>query len=172
MRVLGLFLVSLACAAALPAAPSVQTARAPAAYLAPVGASNIKPLPALRGGGLPPTDVIVKTCIGGAIGAFARAFLQNMVPEISKYGPWKHIVGVNMLGALLLGIVTSPSFPKDLAPVFVPACRIISAIITVDAYGLYQSGKETESGLYFAFVVPFNLLMNHIGRTVIAPKIL
>ena len=50
-----------------------------------------------------------------------------------------------MLGATLLGVVTSSGFPKALAPVFTPCCRIISAIITVDAYNLMTSGKEVRT---------------------------
>mmetsp|Transcript_39407 Transcript_39407/g.61425 ORF Transcript_39407/g.61425 Transcript_39407/m.61425 type:complete len:173 (-) Transcript_39407:788-1306(-) len=146
---------------------------APSSQLAPVtkglhpaaqgqAPSNLR----LRGGGLPPTDVIVKTAIGGALGACLRALLQAWTPEISKYGPWKHIVGVNFFGAFMLGLVTGQGIPKSLAPILITAFRITSAIVTVDAYGLYMSGKQQEALFYFAFVVPFNCVANHLGREV------
>jgi hypothetical protein len=49
---------------------------------------------------------------------------------------------VNALGAFLLGIVTSPRFPREIAGILVPAFRILSAIVTMDAYGLHSSGKQ------------------------------
>jgi fluoride ion exporter CrcB/FEX len=75
-------------------------------------------------------------------------------------------VGVNAIGALMLGIVTSAKFPKDLVPVFVTAFRIVSAIVTVDAYNIYLAGKKDLALFYFMCAVPLNLLMNHLGRTI------
>ena len=37
---------------------------------------------------------------------------QVWTSDIAAYGPWKHIVGVNAFGALVLGVLTSPKFPK------------------------------------------------------------
>lgn len=106
------------------------------------------------------------TAIGGACGATLRACLQVWTTEIAKHGPWKHIVGVNAFGALMLGLLTSPKFPKDLVPLFVTAFRIVSAIVTVDAYNLYAAGKKDMALTYFLCAVPFNMLMNHVGRTI------
>eukprot|EP00281_Chroomonas_sp_CCMP1168_P033882 CAMPEP_0206251698 /NCGR_PEP_ID=MMETSP0047_2-20121206/22168_1 /ASSEMBLY_ACC=CAM_ASM_000192 /TAXON_ID=195065 /ORGANISM="Chroomonas mesostigmatica_cf, Strain CCMP1168" /LENGTH=182 /DNA_ID=CAMNT_0053677679 /DNA_START=38 /DNA_END=586 /DNA_ORIENTATION=+ len=172
-----ILLAAAACATALPAAQPAFALRAgasPAPALAAqrnTSPASVTAVERLRGGGLPPTDVIIKTCIGGAIGAFVRAYLQNMVPEISKYGPWKHIVGVNAFGAMLVGIATSGGMPKNLVPLVVPAVRIISAIITVDSYNLFNAGKQNEAAFLLAMVVPMNLLFNHIGRTIVAPAL-
>ena len=161
---LALLLLGLASCSALVAPsnlqiPATKKTLQPAVQLP--ASSNLR----LRGGGLPPNDVILKTAIGGALGACLRALLQAWTPEISKYGPWKHIVGVNFFGAFMLGIMTGPGIPKSLAPILITAFRITSAIVTVDAYGLYMSGKKEEALFYFAFVVPFNCLANHLGRS-------
>ena len=123
---------------------------------------------ALRGGGvnLPPTKALILTACGGALGASLRACLQVWTSDIAAYGPWKHIVGVNAFGALVLGVLTSPKFPKDLVPLFVTAFRIVSAIVTVDAYNLFAAGKKDMAALYFLCAVPLNMLMNHLGRTI------
>lgn len=76
-----------------------------------------------------------------------------------------------MLGAMLLGIATHKGFPKDLAALLVPCFRICSAIITADGYNLITSGKEQDGTMYFAVTVLANLLMNHVGRAVIAPQL-
>eukprot|EP00286_Rhodomonas_abbreviata_P014397 CAMPEP_0181323890 /NCGR_PEP_ID=MMETSP1101-20121128/20046_1 /TAXON_ID=46948 /ORGANISM="Rhodomonas abbreviata, Strain Caron Lab Isolate" /LENGTH=183 /DNA_ID=CAMNT_0023431987 /DNA_START=49 /DNA_END=600 /DNA_ORIENTATION=- len=171
LSVLKLVLLGVACTSALPSAPlATSHLRQLPAKNEPARTSELLSLrPAtdtmrLKGGGLPANNVILMTCLGGALGAFSRSGLQAWTDSLTKYGPWKHILGINFFGAFLLGIVTHPSFNKDLAPMLIPACRIVSAIITVDAYGLYSKGNENESLLYLALVVPGNFCMNILGR--------
>merc|ERR1719199_735253 len=167
MARLAVLLVAFACvlpASALHSAPTTLARPSVAAKAAPVAPETLR----LRGGGVnwPPTKVIILNAMGGALGASIRSCLQVWSADISKHGPWKHIVGVNAFGATVLGLLTSPKFPKDLVPLFVTAFRIVSAIVTVDAYNIYLSGKKDVALMYFLCAVPLNMMMNHIGRTI------
>eukprot|EP00277_Geminigera_cryophila_P012201 CAMPEP_0179438024 /NCGR_PEP_ID=MMETSP0799-20121207/21822_1 /TAXON_ID=46947 /ORGANISM="Geminigera cryophila, Strain CCMP2564" /LENGTH=172 /DNA_ID=CAMNT_0021219357 /DNA_START=73 /DNA_END=591 /DNA_ORIENTATION=- len=167
MTRIAVLLVALACAVpatALHNAPTAVTRPSVAAKGVVTAPENLR----LRGGGvnLPPTKVLIMTAIGGACGASLRSCMQVWTSDIAKHGPWKHIVAVNAFGALMLGIFTSPKFPKDLVPLFVTAFRIVSAIVTVDAYNILMSGKKDLALFYFLCAVPMNLMMNHLGRTI------
>ena len=55
------------------------------------------------------------------------------------------IAGINLIGAFLVGIATSPHFPRRYAPFFVSWFRIVSAIVSVDAYLLLTNSKQVLS---------------------------
>ena len=59
------------------------------------------------------------------------------------------LAAINLIGAFLVGIATSPNFPKKFAPFFVSWFRITSAIVSVDAYLLMMNSKQVHNCLYF-----------------------
>ncbi len=55
---------------------------------------------------------------------------------------------INLMGAFLVGIATSPQFPRRLAPLFVTCFRIFSSVISVDAYVLLSNSKQVTELLF------------------------
>ena len=63
------------------------------------------------------------------------------------------LAAINLIGAFLVGIATSPNFPKKFAPFFVSWFRITSAIVSVDAYLLMMNSKQVHNCFYFTFAL-------------------